>query len=121
MSPEEIKFWRDRADAANERGYFDQADYNDAGQWETCAVGEKVKLFPAVVILQRGWSQPRDRVLYRLGIAFNDAVTANHTAYMTGSTSSGSYILDAYEILDLIEARVLVLAARASARAWRAA
>lgn len=120
MSPEEIKFWRDRIEAANARGYFDKEDDIDAGRWNTCAVGEQVKLFPKIVLLDC-WDGPRDPVLERLGQDFGAVVEDSYSSTLNpyrfdGPPWTPKYehpILEAYRLLDLIEARVMVLKGRA--------
>lgn len=114
MSPAEIVFWRDRTEAADARGYFMQEDYRDAGSWKVCAVGEQVKKFPKVVIVALDSAdEPRDKVLLRLGLRFNEAVSDSWRLFDDEGIKEDKYILDAYETLDLIEARVMVLKARA--------
>ena len=36
--------WRKRIKIAEENGEFSETDLNDSGDWENCAVGEKLKL-----------------------------------------------------------------------------
>jgi hypothetical protein len=124
MSPEEIKFWRSRIEAADARGYFDYQDDQDASHWNTCAVGEQHMKFPKVVLLEAMWMHPVDRVLERLGSFFGQVVSCSYQTYLKeqGQRDMDWYtpkhdhpILDAYETLDLIEARVMVLAGRARA------
>lgn len=128
MTRQEIKDWRQRIIEAEERytgtqrqgslypqGFTEQ-DKRDANGWQGCAVGElfgkaskAVKLIIDSSILRNEnkedyyngfWSGPRDRVLKRLGNEFSHRVETND-------------FLRAYEIIDLIEARVLELRSRA--------
>lgn len=118
MSPAEIQFWQDRTKAADVRGYFTRSDSHDANDWPSCAVGEKVKLFP-MVVLATDYGEPRDKVLDRLGCEFGDVVRDSYQQhdpeYAAWHTPMSEHpILDAYELLDLITARVMVLKARAA-------
>ena len=38
------KTWEERIAAAEERGYFTRQDYEYAGCWNSCAVGEKLEI-----------------------------------------------------------------------------
>ena len=98
MTEAQIKSWRTRVEAADSRGVFTGQDREDAASWGTCAVGEQRKNFPAIVITKFKWlSTPIDPELYALGNSFDEAVDCNDILY-------------AYEVLDLIEARVMELA-----------
>ena len=57
--------WSVRIKRAQNRGQFTNKDRNDAGEWYSCAVGER-----------SGGSddEPRARVLWLAGVKFSDAV-----------------------------------------------
>ena len=120
MTRREIIDWRQRTIEAEERhaeetrkgslypSGFTQEDKNDAAGWQGCAVGEvamkskKVRLIVGMELYDDGYlSGPDDRVLSRLGGEFSHVVEKND-------------FLRAYEIIDLIEARVLTLRYRAA-------
>ena len=99
MTAQEIKTWRERVERANANdGKFTERDREDAGYWNTCAVGEQHAKHPLIVLaIYRELAEPLDPVLYSLGGSFDTAVYTNN-------------VLRAYELLDRIEARVMELA-----------
>lgn len=122
MTRVQINDWRQRTIEAEENyaagerrgdlspeGYTQQ-DKNNAADWPGCAVGEiarksskKVRLLIGTELYNDGYlTGPDDRVLRRLGGEFSDVVERND-------------FLRAYEIIDLIEARVLHLRAKKAA------
>lgn len=116
MTRLEIAGWRQRTIEAEERLYysgghqgFTEVDKSDAAGWPGCAVGEsyakagkKLKLVLSAAALEADfhYEGPKDSVLFRLGNEFSEVVATNN-------------FLRAYEIIDLIEARVLTIRSRA--------
>lgn len=93
--------WRERIQAARERGEFTLEDFEDAtGSWLTCAVGEQHALMPEIVLYgQPSVLGPWDTKIRALGntfTGFGRAVTLDDVAR-------------AEELLDAIEDRVLQL------------
>ena len=89
--------WRERIQAARERGRFTADDENDAASWLTCAVGEQHAALPEVVVyISSGPGSavpmPADATLFRLGAAsgFNGAVNC-------GDFDAAERLLDAIE------------------------
>lgn len=50
--------WRERIQAARERGKFTKDDVDDAACWCTCAVGEQHIAMPEVVLYDLSWPNP---------------------------------------------------------------
>lgn len=92
--------WRERIQAARERGEFLPEDYGASSCFATCAVGEHHAKAPDVVVYviavdgMEAW--PQDKPLNGLGYDFMDAVRGHEFAR-------------ADSILDAIEDRVLAL------------
>ena len=83
--------WRERTQAARERGEFIQEDVRDAESWATCAVGEQHAKMPDVIVYTNAIPDgPADRELGDLGIEFSDYVGENNPV-------SASQTLDAIE------------------------
>jgi hypothetical protein len=96
--------WRERIQAARERGGFTREDRHDANKWCACAVGEQRRVMPGVIPVEEPkWiGQPVDWSLYDAGNEFDDAVSRNDFAL-------------AEHLLDLIEDRALALKRAAGA------
>ena len=72
--------WIDRLSKAVKRGKFTNDDIKRAGDWSRCAVGEKHRTFPKVVVMLHNKSEygPIDETLDQLGIDFAIAVETNN-------------------------------------------
>ena len=93
--------WRERIQAARERGCFTGEDRIMASGWMTCAVGEQHAAMPSVVVFQHpgtALAYPVDDTLEELGCGsgFDSAVNDDDFA-------------KADRLLDLIEDRALEL------------
>lgn len=95
--------WRDCIVAARERGYFTAEEKEQAGGWDTCAVGEQRAQHPLVVT-------------YRFDALSRAGWPADHDLYMLGGVKGGFFsavltdnIALAERRLDEIEDRVLEL------------
>lgn len=113
MTRVQINDWRERTieveeDLARGGEGYTKLDRDDASGWPACAVGEiygksgrqiRKMIADAETF---NWDGPKDKVLRRLGGNFSSVV-------------GGNDFLRAYEIIDLIEARVLHLRAKKAA------
>jgi hypothetical protein len=102
--------WRERIQAARERGSFTAQDRKDAAGWCTCAVGEQRRALPDVILwtpphpFRLAWKEggPVDDPLETIGAEFGDAVVLNDFSR-------------ADRLLDAIEDRALALKRAAGA------
>ena len=72
------KTWRKALDAAKERGKFLDSDNDAAGQWLTCAVGERVGKYSIDRLGNDSWPYPQALDLRELGEGFAMAVMRNN-------------------------------------------
>ena len=99
--------WRERVQAARERGGFLPEDRVAAGEWLTCAVGEHHAQYPDVVIYEKHWAFPAP-ALIPADFALN--VLGGNGSHCGFSDAVGRNDFDlAEQLLDQIEDRVLCL------------
>ena len=109
--------WRERIQAARERGGFTQDDVWAADHWGTCAVGEQRAAMPLVVQykwITDNYEVPKDRALRRLG-----SVRSGIFGWGKGFAAAvrDNDFARAEDLLDAIEDRALQLKREASAPA----